>query len=350
MPIKWKDIGDPDDPEGLVAAGRQFLESLRVANYSRQTVQTRQKRLRPFFAWCNERGIGRPAEVTRPMLESYQRWLFHYRKDDGEPLDPATQSGMLVTVRMFFRFLARKGRIEHNPAADLELPKLGRRLPRNVLTPEEVEQVLARPDITEPLGLRDRAILELLYSTGIRRMEAINLALHDLDATRGTVHVRHGKGDRDRVVPIGERALAWVKKYIEEVRPRLVVDDDEMTLFLTQHGHPFTPSALTYIARQYIEATGKEGACHAFRHAMATAMLENGADIRFIQEMLGHAKVTSTEVYTRVAITKLKAIHAATHPAARLERTVEVREEQDPRAALLADLAAEAEDEDEEGG
>jgi integrase/recombinase XerD len=196
----------------------------------------------------------------------------------------------------------------------------------------------------EGRGLRDRAILELLYSTGVRRLELIGLSLHDLDATRGTVHVRHGKGDRDRVVPTGERALAWVEKYIEEVRPRLVVNDDETTLFLTQHGHPFTPSALTYIARQYIEATGKEGACHAFRHAMATATLENGADIRFIQEMLGHAKVTSTEVYTRVAITKLKAIHAATHPAARLDRKVEVRE--DPRAALLADLAAESEEEE----
>jgi integrase/recombinase XerD len=354
---KWKDLGDENDPAGLVAMGARFIQSLGVANYSKQTAQTRAKHLRPFFAWCTERGIGKPAEVTRPLVERYQVWLYAYRKDDGEALDAKTQSGMLVSLRMYFRWLTRAGHVPFNPTSELELPKVGQRLPRNVLTPEEVEQVLRLPDIEDTLGLRDRAILETLWSTGVRRTELANLELHDVDATKGVAYVRKGKGDKDRVVPIGERALAWIAKYVEQARPRLVVDTGERTLFLTRLGERFTANALTALARGYIEKAklGKGGACHAFRHAMATAMLENGADIRFIQELLGHAKVTSTEVYTHVAIGKLKAVHDATHPSARLTKPAADAPaaeaglaDVDPKAALLEALAEEASEEEAE--
>jgi integrase/recombinase XerD len=356
---KWTDIGDPNDASGMVALCARFLQSMGVANYSKQTAQTREKHLRPFFHWCNERGIGKPTEVTRQHVERYQVWLYQYRKDSGEPLDSKTQSGMLVSLRMFFRWLTRQSLIPYNPTSELELPKVGQRLPKTVLTPEEVEQVLLLPDVGEPLGLRDRAILETLYSTGVRRLELAHLRLHDLDTTKGVIYVRKGKGDKDRVVPIGERALAWVGKYIEQSRPKLLVDVSETTVFVTRLGEPFGANALTYLAGSYIEKAnlGKLGACHAFRHSMATAMLENGADIRFIQEILGHAKVTSTEVYTHVAIGKLKAVHDATHPAAKLTKpkadapATEVSlPEVDPRAALLEALEHEAAEEDSEDG
>ncbi|MCA9556473.1 MAG: tyrosine-type recombinase/integrase, partial [Myxococcales bacterium] len=186
----------------------------------------------------------------------------------------------------------------------------------------EAEAVLAQPDVADPLGVRDRAILELLYSTGIRRTELTRLQLFDLDWVRGTLRVREGKGDKERVVPVGERALAWCEKYLREVRPTLLYGKEEGWLFLTRRGDGFTPNGLTKLAGDYVEAAGlgKPGACHLFRHTMATAMLENGADIRYIQEMLGHAQLETTQIYTRVSIHKLKEIHTATHPSAKLGR------------------------------
>ena len=172
------------------------------------------------------------------------------------------------------------------------------------------------------MGLRDRTMLEAFYSTGIRRMEMANLKLFDLDAERGTIMVRQGKGKKDRMVPIGERALAWAAKYLADARPKLVQEPDDGTLFLTNLGEPFSPNRLTQLVREYVERAelGKTGACHLFRHTMATLMLENGADVRYIQEMLGHAELSTTQIYTQVSIRRLKEIHTATHPA-RLKST-----------------------------
>jgi integrase/recombinase XerD len=196
------------------------------------------------------------------------------------------------------------------------------RLPRAVLTQSEAEQVLNRPDVRTPLGIRDRAVLETFYSTGMRRMELLGLAVHDLDLERGTVTIRKGKGKKDRVVPIGGRAVRWIQKYYFEVRPKLLPTRNEPTLFLSGDGKPLEPNTLTHLVRQYVTAAdlGKVGACHLFRHTCATLMLENGADVRFIQQMLGHAKLETTAIYTQVSIRKLKEVHERTHPA-RMERT-----------------------------
>jgi len=167
------------------------------------------------------------------------------------------------------------------------------------------------------MGTRDRAIMETFYSTGVRRMELVNLKIHDIDFTRGTATIFDGKGKKDRMVPIGDRACAWVRKYLEEVRPTLVASDDNGHLFLTEYGEPFIKNRLSDLVTKYKETVGidKPGTCHLFRHAMATYMLENGADIRYIQEILGHVNLSSAEIYTRVSIKKLKQVHAATHPA-----------------------------------
>jgi integrase/recombinase XerD len=172
------------------------------------------------------------------------------------------------------------------------------------------------------MGIRDRAMLETLYSTGIRRMEVIGLKLTDFDPERRTIVVRQGKGKKDRMVPIGDGAILWIEKYLSGVRPSLVVPPDDGTVFLTNMGEPLSPNRLTQMCREYVDAaeTGKRGACHLFRHTMATLMLENGADIRFIQEMLGHVELSTTQLYTQVSIRKLKEIHSATHPSAKLER------------------------------
>jgi integrase/recombinase XerD len=190
-----------------------------------------------------------------------------------------------------------------------------------VLTATEAEQILAQPKIHGPLGLRDRAILETFYSTGMRRTELANIKLWDLDAERGTVMIRQGKGRKDRVIPLGDRAALWVHKYVLDARPRLATEPDDGTVFLSNAGEPLALDYLTELVRSYVEASGiqKRGACHLWRHTMATLMLEGGADIRFIQAMLGHSKLETTQMYTHVAIRQLQEIHRATHPA-KLER------------------------------
>jgi integrase/recombinase XerD len=348
------------DPEGLGAYVLRYLEWLRVHNYAAPTVQNRESYLGAFVAWCIERGLMTPKEVTKPILERYQRSLYQHRKANGAPLTFRAQHARLIPVRAFFKWCAKQNYLLYNPASELELPRLEHRLPKHVLTKAEVEQVLQQPDTSEAMGLRDRAILEVFYSTGMRRSELMGLSLFDLDRERGTVMIRQGKGKKDRMIPIGQRALAWIDRYLERVRPELVVGRGNTTLFLTQAGEAFTPDRLTQLVRGYVNAadTGKSGSCHLLRHTMATLMLENGADIRYIQAMLGHAELSTTQIYTQVSIRKLKEIHTATHPAkprtARLKAGTGVDESAAAAAPpspeptvddILTALAAEAEEE-----
>ena len=306
------------DPHGLYAAVGEFCEWLAVRNYSPRTVVHYEGNLLAFVAWAAERGVTRPGDVTQPMLERYQRSLFYRRKPNGQPLTVRAQVGHLVSLRAFFRWLARARRVLFDPAAALELPRMRRLLPRGVLSVEEMEAVLAQPDLTTPEGVRDRAVMETLYSTAMRGQEAAGLGIFDVDFGRGTVHIRAGKGQRERMVPIGERALAWVDRYLVEARPLLAVPPDDAVLFVTNWGRAFTAKRMSVMVRPYIDAAGitKPGACHIFRHTAATLMLEGGADLRYVQELLGHADVSTTQIYTRVSIRQLKAIHTNCHPAA----------------------------------
>lgn len=307
------------DPEGFERRVSQYVEWLRVNHFSELTATSRTKRLRYFVAWCAERGLVRPSELTRPILERYQSTLFYQRKANGQPLALTNQAHQIACVKAFFKWLVRQSHLLSNPACDLLMPRLSGRLPRHVLTEEEAERVLAVPDVGTPTGLRDRAILETLYSCGLRRMEIAALRLYDLEAEGRTLRVREGKGRRDRVVPIGKRAMAWVDKYLREVRPRFVVPPDEGYLFLTKEGSGFPRQTVSDMARRYIlkAEIGKAGSAHIFRHTCATLMLENGADLRYVQELLGHAKPETTAIYTHVSVKKLQQVHDATHPADR---------------------------------
>jgi integrase/recombinase XerD len=292
-----------------------------LKNYSEYTIKGRRVHIGFFLDWCAERGITEPIEVTRTVLESYQRHVFHYRKKNGEPLSFTGQHDRLVPLRVWFKWMARNHHILHNPASELELPRLGIRLPKAVLTASEAEQVMQQTKIHDPLGLRDRAILETLYSTGMRRLELVRLTLWDLDLERATVAIRQGKGKKDRIIPLGDRTALWIRKYLDQSRPQLVCEPDDRIVFVSNAGETLSLDYLTEMVRGYVDAAeiGKRGACHLFRHTMATLMLEGGADIRFIQAMLGHADLKTTQIYTHVAIRQLQEIHRATHPA-KLER------------------------------
>ena len=177
---------------------------------------------------------------------------------------------------------------------------------------------MALPSSTSCSGLRDRAILELFYATGIRRTELARLCTHDVNLPGNAVVIRHGKANRDRIVPVGPRAATWLARYLIESRP-LLAQPGDITLFLTDRGEPYIKNRLGDLVKSYLIKAGfsGKGACHLFRHCCATHMLENGADIRYIQELLGHADLTTTQIYTRVSIGKLQEVHSRTHPSAR---------------------------------
>jgi integrase/recombinase XerD len=332
---------------------REFKEWSLASGWSEHTARTQEMALLRFIVWCDERGITRVQDITRPILERYQRHLYHYRKSNGAPLSVVAQLGLLTPILAWFRWLVRNHHILYNPAADLELPKKPKALPKTILTTAQVESIINQADVTTLLGLRNRAIMETFYSSGMRRLELMNLKLYDLDIERGMVMIRQGKGRKDRFIPIGERACKWIDKYLIDVRPELVTGHDDHTVFLDDFGRPLSARFVGDLMRRHVEAAGitTPGACHVFRHAMATHMLENGADIRYIQVMLGHANLETTQVYTQVSIGKLKEVHDSTHPATLTRtKTSDATDAQTcaQRDALLTALAAETKEESDD--
>ena len=352
-----KVVGDPRDVRGMHAAMVRFVEHRAVLGSTEMGLYSLERYIRDFIEWADARSITHPEQVTQAILERYQRWLYHYRKKDGDPLSITSQRGKLVPLRSFFKWLTRSGQIPANPAAELDLPHKIRRLPRHVLSVEEVEQVLAGADTGTPIGLRDRAMMEVLYATGMRRMEIANLEITDIDQGKCVVLIREGKGRKDRLIPLGQRALHWVQQYLEHSREQLQWNQQELTLFLGIEGLPLSPLWLSSVIARYVTKAdiGKHGGCHLFRHTMATLMLEGGADIRFIQAMLGHAELSTTQIYTQVAIRQLQLVHEKTHPGAlRRVRGAQVGADgvehqaspENAAEALLAVLDAESEEEE----
>ena len=289
----------------------RYLQWMEVLNYSKATIEGYTMLLKYFRRWCEEQDIFRPQEVTGAILEQYQNYLHTYLTEKGSPMTLSSQNVRMVVVRMFFRWLTRANYLIYNPASELKLPRKEERLPGAILTHPEFEKIVGQVDLKEQLGFRDRAMLETFYSTGIRRKELLNLEVGHINAEKGTLMVRQGKNNKDRVIPIGERALFWIGEYLGYLRPALAFDPGIETLFLSIKGYPLAPMTVTVLMTKYIKKSGinKPGSCHIFRHSMATIMVENGADIRFVQEMLGHKSLDTTQIYTRLSIDKLKEVH-----------------------------------------
>jgi len=317
-----KDNTSPIAHNGFYPYMQAFLEWGAVTGLSHNTTKQREVGLQRWILWCDERDLDDPRAITKPIIERYQKYLYYFRRESGEPLSVRYQLALLLPIKTFFKWLAKTNRILYNPASEMELPKIPPRLPQAILSEEEVERVINTPDTETVYGVRDRAILETLYSTGIRKTECANLGIYEIDHHRYTVMVKQGKGKKDRMVPIGQRALYWMTRYLEEVRPQLMINTDEQAVFLTDYGEPFIKGRLGALVKRYFHHAEieKPGGCHLFRHSMATHMLDHGADLRFIQMMLGHSQLSTTEIYTHVSIEKLKEIHAATHPA-KLEKS-----------------------------
>ncbi len=272
-------------------------------------------------------------------LESYGRDLRQYSQflqEDEADLDAASRNTILnyllflqqqgkatatiarrlAALKAFYQFLVREKRINADPTANLESPKLEKRLPR-VLSVAEVERLLSQPDGSQPSGLRDRAMLELLYATGIRVSELVSLGVDDVNLEAGYIRCA-GKGSKERIVPLGSLAIKSVREYLESGRMKLVKDREESALFVNHHGHRLTRQGFWKIVKKYADDARieKEITPHTLRHSFATHLLENGADLRSVQEMLGHADISTTQIYTHVTKGRLKEVYARTHPRA----------------------------------
>lgn len=283
------------------------------------TIYQRTKLLQYFERYCRQRGVTRGIAVTPAMLFDYQRYLCGYRCRNGRPLTIGTQGNWLGAVLALFRWLAVEKLIPDDPTHNIRRPRDGVRLPKAVLTLSEAEAVLGLPDTATPLGLRDRAILEVLFATGLRRLELCRLDLQHVDIQHGWVRVDQGKGRKDRVVPISRRAVRWLMRYVNHARSKLAATPDDGALFLSAGGRRISPGTLTARVHDLLSASGigKIGGCHVFRHTFATLLVENGCDIRYVQEMLGHSDLSTTALYTHLCPMATKAAYERCHPAAR---------------------------------
>jgi len=318
------DSWDKSKPDALALWRDTYLASLEARNYSPNTLESRRDAFRVFLTWAAERELTTATQITRPILEAYQRWLSRTTKANGKRLGWSTQQSRLSALKDWFRWLTKQDVIMHNPASELEMPRQEKRLPDSALTHAQVAALMALPNVADPLGLRDRAMLETLYSTGMRRIELCRLELPNFNAERRTIHVHLGKGKKDRFVPVGEQAVYWIERYLDQARPRLCLDTRTQALFLTGYGGPFHPDVVSRYVSSWMREAGITGSCHALRHTCATHMLDGGADIRFIQQLLGHEKLDTTAIYTEVSIKQLQEVHARCHPSARPQNEASV--------------------------
>ncbi len=287
----------------------RFLDALWMERgLSRHTLAAYGADLRGFAAWLAA-GPGRTlAEARREDLLAY---LAH-RAAQGASLRSSAR--LMSSLRRFYQYLVREGIRDSDPSARIEAPRLGRPLPKS-LTETEVEALLAAPDTERCLGLRDRAMLELLYATGLRVSELVALPLTRLNLRQGVVRVA-GKGGKERIVPLGEEAAHWLERWLREGRPALLKARGSEALFVTARGGAMTRQAFWHLIKRYARAAGigHPLSPHTLRHAFATHLLNHGADLRALQMLLGHSDLSTTQIYTHVARERLKELHAVHHP------------------------------------
>ncbi|MDH4133989.1 MAG: site-specific tyrosine recombinase XerD [Gammaproteobacteria bacterium] len=283
----------------------RFLDALWLeAGLSRNTLSAYRSDLEHFSDWLKSP----PAQATRDDLVRFLAGLV----DRG--VRPRTTARFLSSFRRFFRYLLREGVITEDPTATLDSPKLGRPLPKS-LTEAQIEQLLAAPDVATPLGLRDRAMLETLYATGLRVTELVGLTLAQANLQAGVMKVV-GKGNKERLVPLGEEAIEWLERYLRESRRLLMEGHTGDALFPTARGAAMTRQAFWHNIKRHARVAGIESTLspHTLRHAFATHLLNHGADLRVVQMLLGHADLSTTQIYTQVARERLKLLHAKHHP------------------------------------
>jgi integrase/recombinase XerD len=274
---------------------------------SRNTLESYRRDLAQFAVWLEKNAAKMLLKAERADIERYLGVRAPVSK-------PRSVGRLVASLRRLYRFALREGRIDIDPTQQLGSPKIPRSLPKS-LSEDEVEKLLNAPDAEQLLGLRDRAMLETLYATGLRVSELVALKVSEVSLDMGVVRVT-GKGDKTRLVPLGEEALDWITRYLREARPMLLDGQLADAMFVTQRGDGMTRQAFWYLIKRYAVLAGiaKHMSPHVLRHAFATHLLNHGADLRVVQMLLGHADISTTQIYTHVARERLKLLHAQHHP------------------------------------
>ena len=294
---------DTSDP-----AVSRFLDAVWMERgLSTNTLAAYRADLTALSRWLNERQIP-IMRTTRADLQDF----IAYRVTAGAR--PRSTARQLSSFRRFFRYLMREGVIRDDPTAQIAMPKIGRSLPKS-LSEEEVESLLGAPVVSDPLGNRDRTMLEVLYATGLRVSELVNLRHGQVNTTQGVIRIL-GKGNRERLIPLGEEAMRWLKDFAQGSRSEILLERQTDYLFPTRRGDRMTRQAFWHIIKRYARKAGiaKELSPHTLRHAFATHLLNHGADLRVVQMLLGHSDLSTTQIYTHVARERLKELHQAHHP------------------------------------
>ena len=287
-----------------------FLDSLWLeSGLSKNTVEAYRRDLMAFAMWLAQDEVSLSAATREDILHYQGVRIQESRKARSE-------ARLLSSLRRFYRYLCREEIRESDPTTQIESPRLGRPLPEG-LTEQEVENLLKQPDISHHLGLRDRTMLEVLYATGLRVSELVTLTIEQLNMRQGLVRCV-GKGNKERLVPLGEVALDWLQQYLIEARPVLLQGYVSEDLFPTRRGKAMTRQAFWYLIKRYaLQAEiEKPLSPHTLRHAFATHLLNHGADLRVVQLLLGHSDLSTTQIYTHIARERLKSLHASHHPRA----------------------------------
>lgn len=274
---------------------------------SRNTLQSYRSDLAQFAEWLLKSTGRQLQQAEQADLEHYLGMRFRFAR-------PRSISRLVASLRRLYRFALREGRIGVDPSLQLVSPKLPRSLPKS-LSEDDVVALLNAPDTAQLLGMRDRSMLETLYATGLRVSELVNLKISEVSLDMGVVRVM-GKGNKERLVPLGEEALHWISRYLSEARPQLLEGRSSDSLYVTQRGSAMTRQAFWYLIKRYALLAGstKSLSPHVLRHAFATHLLNHGADLRVVQMLLGHADISTTQIYTHVARERLKQLHAQHHP------------------------------------
>lgn len=289
----------------------RFIHYLAVERgLSKNTLESYQRDLIGYTNFLKKGGVWDVNQTRRANVISYLAEL----QKNGRAT--STISRNLASIRAFYGFLLRDGLIDGDPTANLESPKIEKRLP-NVLSVKDVEALLDAPDLKESAGLRDKAMLELLYATGIRVSELVSLNIDDINLNMGFLKC-YGKGAKERIIPLGSVALKFLQDYTSRSRKQLLRNQEETSLFLNHHGQRLTRQGFWKIIKKYAKQANikKDITPHTLRHSFATHLLENGADLRSVQEMLGHADISTTQIYTHITKSRLKEVYAKTHPRA----------------------------------
>lgn len=288
----------------------EFFDALWLEDgLARNTLESYRRDLQKFAAWLQAQPGRTLLQAQHADLQAYLGYLVTQEK-----AKPASTGRTLSSLKRLYRYCMRQGKVSADPTLQIATPKLPRALPKT-LTEQDVERLLEAPDTETPLGLRDRAMFEVLYATGLRVSELVGLTVLQLSLDMGVVRVM-GKGSKERLVPLGEEALDWVRRYLQLARPVLLGGRQSDALFVTQRGEAMTRQMFWYLIKRHAQLGGvrKPLSPHTLRHAFATHLLNHGADLRVVQLLLGHSDISTTQIYTHVARERLKALHAQHHP------------------------------------